>query len=146
MGFCKRAAWTTRSLEQRSPSLLPQPQEIHCMRSIVGNFLAVLALSFGLFGQTLTNIDTQTKGSRLPSWCASASGTNSYTCTSVASAGPTLRTGSRYMLKVPNSNTGAVTLAVDGLTAQSVKKNGSSALSSGDWPAGLVVEVVYDGT
>lgn len=46
--------------------------------------------------------------------------------------------------KVAATNTGAVTLAVNGLAPQAVKKNGGTAdLAPGDWQAGQIVEVRY---
>lgn len=42
------------------------------------------------------------------------------------------------------SNSGAATLAVDGLTAKAIRKNGVTALASGDIVAGNFYEVMYD--
>jgi len=44
------------------------------------------------------------------------------------------------------ANTGAVTLAVSGLTATAVTWPDATALASGDLPAGALAEVIYDGT
>jgi hypothetical protein len=76
---------------------------------------------------------------------ASDSGTaNAYAVT--LSPAPTIVAGSVVVFKATNANTGASTLAVNGGTATAIKKNGSTALASGDIAAGQVVEVVYDGT
>lgn len=44
------------------------------------------------------------------------------------------------------ANTGAVTLAVDGLTATAVNRSGATALAAGDIPSGEQITVRYDGT
>ena len=76
---------------------------------------------------------------------SSVAGTNVITTT----ANPTLTayaTGSIYSFIAANTNTGAVTLSIDGLTAKSVTKNGSVALSAGDIQSGKMMLVEYDGT
>jgi hypothetical protein len=55
-------------------------------------------------------------------------------------------TGLPIAFKANTSNTGAATLAVNGLTAKPIKKNVSVALDTGDILAGQVITVVYDGT
>jgi hypothetical protein len=62
------------------------------------------------------------------------------------SPAPTLAAGSCVVFKATNANTGASTLAVNGGTATPIKKNGSTALASGDIAAGQIAVVVYDGT
>jgi hypothetical protein len=54
--------------------------------------------------------------------------------------------GTTLTFKATNSNTGASTLAVDGSTPITIKKQGSSDLDSGDIAAGQIVALVYDGT
>lgn len=57
-----------------------------------------------------------------------------------------LTEGMRLALKVDTTNTGAVTLNPDTLGAIDVKKNdGATALDAGDWTAGQIVVVEYDG-
>jgi hypothetical protein len=76
---------------------------------------------------------------------SSVAGTNSIT----AAATPTLTayaTGSIYSFIAANTNTGAATLSIDGLTAKSITKNGSVALSAGDIQSGKMTLVEYDGT
>ena len=66
-----------------------------------------------------------------------------------AVANPTLLTysaGATYSFVAANTNTGAVTLSIDGLTAKNITKGGSNALIAGDIQAGALVLVVYDGT
>jgi len=55
-------------------------------------------------------------------------------------------TGLRILFKAANANTGASTLAVNGLTTKAIKKAVSTALGSGDILANQIIEVVYDGT
>ncbi len=76
---------------------------------------------------------------------SSIAGTNSITAT----ATPTLTayaTGAIYSFIAANTNTGAATLSIDSLTATSITKNGSVALSAGDIQAGKMMLVEYDGT
>ncbi|MBF0142710.1 MAG: tail fiber domain-containing protein [Magnetococcales bacterium] len=54
-------------------------------------------------------------------------------------------TGQAFRFKAANTNTTAATLAVSGLAAKAIQKNGA-ALVAGDITVGDVVEVVYDGT
>lgn len=54
--------------------------------------------------------------------------------------------GQQFTFKVTNTNTGASTLAVNGLAATPIKKQVSVALVGGELLAGQVVSVVYDGT
>jgi hypothetical protein len=75
----------------------------------------------------------------------SVAGTNSITAT----ATPTLTayaTGAIYSFIATNTNTGAATLSIDGLTATSITKNGSVALTAGDIQSGKMMLVEYDGT
>ena len=72
-------------------------------------------------------------------------GTNTLTAT----ATPTLTayaTGAIYSFIAANTNTGAATLSIDGLTAKSITKNGSVALSAGDIQSGKMMLVEYDGS
>ena len=75
---------------------------------------------------------------------SNVAGTNSITAT----ANPTLTayaTGSIYSFIAANTNSGAATLSIDGLTATSITKNGSVALSAGDIQSGKMMLVEYDG-
>jgi len=65
-----------------------------------------------------------------------------------ASATPAITayaTGATYSFIAANTNSAAVTLSIDGLTAKSITKNGSAALSAGDIQAGKMTWVEYDG-
>ena len=85
--------------------------------------------------------DPYSEGSLL----SNITGTN----TIAATASPTITsysTGAAYSFIAVNTNTGAVTLAIDGLTAKSVTKAGSQPLVAGDIQSGMLVYVHYDGT
>jgi hypothetical protein len=74
-----------------------------------------------------------------------AAGTDTITAT----ASPSLTayaTGNLFTFVVANTNTGAVTLNVDGLGAKAVTRDGSTALAAADLVATEVVVVIYDGT
>src|SRR6478735_366820 len=49
-----------------------------------------------------------------------------------------------FWWKVNATNTGTITIAANGLSAKAVKKNGSSALVSGDVVVGHIYPVIYD--
>jgi hypothetical protein len=52
----------------------------------------------------------------------------------------------RFAFIAANTNTGAVTININGLGAKDITKQGTTALVSGDIPSGIVVNIVYDGT
>lgn len=54
--------------------------------------------------------------------------------------------GQLFLFIASGANTGAVTVAVSGLTAKAVTKNGTTALAANDIPSGSMVQIVYDGT
>jgi hypothetical protein len=74
-----------------------------------------------------------------------ASGTNTYTATP-SPALASYVTGQRYLVTFTNGNTGASTLNLNSLGARSIVTGGSTALSSGDIPAGQTLLLMYDGT
>lgn len=55
-------------------------------------------------------------------------------------------TGQEIIFKAAASNTGATTLAVNGLPAVAITKQGATALSANDIQTGGLVSVAYDGT
>lgn len=77
-------------------------------------------------------------------YAADSGSANAYAVT--LSPAPTIVTGSRVVFKAANANTTASTLAVNGGSATALKKNGSTALASGDIAVGQIVEAAYDGT
>lgn len=72
-------------------------------------------------------------------------GTDTYTG-SVTPALTAYAAGNTFNFVVPNTNTGASTLNIDGLGAKSITRNGSTALVAGDLVANSVATIVYDGT
>jgi len=55
-------------------------------------------------------------------------------------------TGNQFSFLVANTNTGSVTLNVDGIGVKSITRTGTTALVAGDMVAGQAVEIIYDGT
>ena len=55
-------------------------------------------------------------------------------------------TGNQFSFLVANTNTGAVTLNVDGIGAKAITRTGTTALVAADMVAGQAVEIIYDGT
>lgn len=76
---------------------------------------------------------------------AVATGTNDLTLT-LAPALTQYVNGMPIYLKAAATNTGAMTLNVNGLGAKAIKKNASEALVAGDVRSGAVITVAYDGT
>ncbi len=77
-----------------------------------------------------------------------AGGTTAYTLTPAVALGGYV-TGETFRFKVNATNTGAVTLNISSLGTKNVFKPtaaGPAALAAGDWVAGQMVEVTYDGT
>ena len=76
---------------------------------------------------------------------SSIAGTNTITATATPAL-TAYATGAIYSFIAANTNTGAATLSIDSLTATSITKNGSVALSAGDIQSGKMMLVEYDGT
>jgi hypothetical protein len=55
-------------------------------------------------------------------------------------------TGNQFSFLVANTNTGAVTINVDGIGAKAITRTGTTPLVAGDMVAGQAVEIIYDGT
>lgn len=77
-------------------------------------------------------------------WAVGVTGTNTVTCTTATGYGSF---GNGFILRfVPaNTNSGAVTIAVNGITAAAVTKNGTTALTGGELVAGTAYELMWDG-
>lgn len=54
--------------------------------------------------------------------------------------------GLMFAIRTASAATGAATLAVDGLTATTIKKNDSSAIAAGDWASGALLLLYYSST
>lgn len=76
---------------------------------------------------------------------ASVAGTDTITA-SLSPALTAYANGQIFTLIPANSNTGAVTININGLGAKSITKNGSTALVAGDLVAGVEYSLQYDGT
>lgn len=74
-----------------------------------------------------------------------AAGTDTYTGTMSPSLAA-YAAGNTFTFVVPNTNTTAATLNIDGLGAKALTRDGSTALVAGDLVANAEVAVVYDGT
>lgn len=119
------------------------------MRSIsFKKLFALLFFSLLVSGQQI-NLDTQVKGSRLPTWGSDSGTANAYVITTIAPLGPTLRTGSSFEFSAAHANTSSSTLNVDSSGAIAIKKMSSGSLVnlvSGDIAAGQIHIYWYDGT
>jgi len=112
--------------------------------------VAILLLSSFAAAQFI-DINTQAKGSRLPSWATDSGSANAYVLTTVSEigSGGVLQTGSCFQFLPATSNTSASTANVDSTGVISIKKNISSALVAGDISGGTpgkLTEICYDGT
>ena len=79
-------------------------------------------------------------------WGGTAGGTANALTFSVTPAITAYVAGQTFNFQVSAVNTGAATLAVNGLTATAIVKEGGSALTAGDLPVGAVVQVTHNGT
>ena len=77
--------------------------------------------------------------------CVDSVGTDSYGCSVSPSIGA-YADGHAYKAKVGTANTGAATLALNGLSALAIKKLNDQDLATGDIEAGQWIEVQHDGT
>ena len=76
---------------------------------------------------------------------ASVAGTDTITA-SLSPALTAYANGQIFTLIPANTNTGAVTININGLGAKSITKNGSTALEANDLVAGVTYSLQYDGT
>ncbi len=82
---------------------------------------------------------------RQETYATSSGSANAYVLT-LSPAVPALLAGQEFEFNANFGNSGAATLAVNGLTAKAITKLGTNALVSGDIVSGQVVKVKYDGT
>jgi hypothetical protein len=78
-------------------------------------------------------------------YAADTGAANAYVVT-LSPAPSALTVGLGFYFKAANGNTGASTVALNGLTATAIVKCGSTALASGDIAAGKIYQLVFDGT
>lgn len=74
-----------------------------------------------------------------------AGSANAYTLTTGLSLAAYV-SGQTFTVKASFTNSGAATIAVDGLAAKALTKNGATALASGDLVSGRIYRIAYDGT
>jgi hypothetical protein len=79
-------------------------------------------------------------------WGGTAGGTANALTLSIGGAPSAYAAGQRYAFVVAANNTGAATLAVNGLGVKSIRRPDGSTLAAGDLVAGTLVAVTYDGT
>lgn len=77
---------------------------------------------------------------------ATATGSPNAYAVNITPAVTAYTTGMTVNFKANGSNTGACTLSLNGLTAQSIKKNVSADLAADDIKTNQLVTVIYDGT
>lgn len=94
---------------------------------------------------TTGNIESITPSALSATRYASTTGTNAYVIT-LAPAITALTTGMQIAVRFVAANTGACTIAINGLTAVAITKNGTTALVSGDIVANSIRMLTYDGT
>jgi hypothetical protein len=79
-------------------------------------------------------------------WGGTAGGTANALTLSIGGAPSSYAAGQRYAFVVAANNTGAATLAVNGLGAKSIRRPDGNTLAANDLVAGTLVAVTYDGT
>jgi hypothetical protein len=79
-------------------------------------------------------------------YCASSNGTTAYTCSMPDKALVAYSTGQMFLLNVDTTCATSCTLAIDGLTAKSVKKSDGATDPTGTLLAGQAQLIWYDGT
>lgn len=105
-------------------------------------------------GFKITNLGAATVGTDAARYSQIQGGTDklitvSGTDTLTGSMTPTLTAyaaGNQFSFVVANTNTGAVTINIDGVGSKSITRTGSTALVAGDLVANQVALIEYDGT
>lgn len=103
-------------------------------------------LSLQLAGQGRLNGSVTVEGGVNYTGVDSGSGNSFVTTNATGAAIVAYRTGTIYSFKSSHANSGTATLAIDGLSAVTIKKLGGTNLASGDIASGMLVVVQYDGT
>ena len=97
-------------------------------------------------GTTIATWDNIPRLTGTYAWCGTGGGTVDVITLSPTVAVASYATGQTFRFVSSGANTGAVTVAVSGLTAKAITKDGTTALAAGDIPSGAVVTITYDGT
>jgi hypothetical protein len=101
----------------------------------------------GVGAQDLATVSQLTGATNSPVWGGTFGGTANVVTITLTPALSAYGTGGIYIEGiVGNTNTGNVTVNVNGLGAIQVLKNVNQQLEPGDWTAGQAVQIVYDGT
>lgn len=114
-------------------------------------WLALQAYKFKLTTSTdveLWTVDNISSGETFGTsqWLTSVAGTNTITATLSSANFAAYAAGQTFSFTAANTNTGAVTLNINGLGVKNVTKAGATALIANDILIGQIVTVVYDGT
>ena len=72
------------------------------------------------------------------------SGTNALTAT-LAETATAYTSGDQYLFVIEATNTGNVTINIDGLGSRNVRKSDDSVFAAGEWVAGRLVTLTHDG-
>lgn len=97
----------------------------------------------GVSAQDFATVSQLTGGADSPVWGGVAGGTANVVTITLSPALAAYANGIYILFVVGTTNTGNVTVNVNGLGAISVLKNGSKQLEAGDWVAGTTQEIVY---
>lgn len=109
------------------------------------NYKFIVKTSTDVLVGTYDNIPPINDPYSINSLLGSVTGTNAIAASSTPPI-TSYATGATYSFIAANTNSGAVTLSIDGLAAKAVTKAGNTALAAGDIQAGELVYVQYDGT
>lgn len=99
----------------------------------------------GSTGASLTPTPNQLRSKQRSDYVVDTGTSNTY----VIAPSPAITAyaaGQEFTFNPGNTNTGASTLAVNGLTAKNITKNGTNPPIAGDIVAGTLITVMYDGT
>ncbi|PQO47366.1 LamG domain-containing protein [Blastopirellula marina] len=102
-------------------------------------------LNSGVLASIARSSDLLTTQNDAPTWLGTITGTNTLTGTATPTR-TSYTAGMRFAFIAQFSNTGAVTLNIDGIGAVALVGPDGEALSAGDILIGGIVEVRYDGT
>jgi hypothetical protein len=124
-----------------SIQLLIEKSQMENMQKAVRNFMQKIYTNTTDIAANFTSFQKDA-----PMWLGTVSGTNTLTG-SLTPAITAYAAGQRVAFIVANTNTGGVTLNVNSLGAKTIYRlNGTTALIAGDFVAGQLVMLQYDGT
>lgn len=94
----------------------------------------------------LDNLTTSLRAADISAWAGTAGGSANALTITPSPAISAYATGQSFRFISASANTAAATIAVSGLAAKDITKNGTNALIAGDIPSGAVCTISYDGT